>query len=56
LFKFSEIDKPLSKEFINKYNLGTASNNSTALKSLISKEMIYQENKIYQVYDVFMVK
>jgi len=50
------IDKPLSKEFINKYNLGTTSTISTAIKSLISKEMIYQENKIYKVYDIFMVK
>ncbi|MEN8186628.1 MAG: ATP-binding protein [Bacteroidota bacterium] len=50
------IDKPTSKYFVNKYNLGTPSTVSTALKILQTKEIIYKENNIYKIYDVFLAK
>ncbi|MCD6544534.1 MAG: ATP-binding protein [Flavobacteriaceae bacterium] len=50
------IDKPLSKKFRDRYDLATTSTISTALKSLQLKELIYHENNIYKIYDVFMAK
>ncbi len=47
--------KPNSKEFLHKYNL-TASSVNRTLKALVSKEMIYHENGMYKVYDVFLSK
>jgi hypothetical protein len=43
-----------SKDFISKHNLGTPSSVHTAVKSLLSKEMIYKEQDDYFVYDVFL--
>ncbi len=48
------IDQPTSKEFIHHYNLGTPSTISTALKTLLAKEIIYKESETYKVYDVFL--
>jgi AAA+ ATPase superfamily predicted ATPase len=47
------IDKPTSKKFINEHKLGTPSSVKTALTALLEKEMIFEDNKYYHVYDVF---
>jgi len=49
----SKISQPTSSEFINKYDLTSASSVSTSLKALMQKEMIIKENNEWQVYDVF---
>jgi len=43
-----------SKDFIAKHNLGTPSSVHTAVRALLSKEMIYKEHNDYFVYDVFL--
>jgi len=48
------VAQPTSKEFLSTYHLGSASTINSALKVLEQKEMIYHENDIYQVYDVFL--
>jgi AAA+ ATPase superfamily predicted ATPase len=50
------VEQPTSQKFINKYNLGTTSTISSAIKILLSKELIYQENNVYKLYDVFLQK
>lgn len=45
-----------SKEFIQNHKLGAASSVKTALKALIAKEIIAEENNNYQVYDVFFAQ
>jgi len=50
------VEQPTSKEFINKYNLGTTSTISSAIKILLNKELIYKENNVYKLYDVFLQK
>ena len=50
------VEQPTSKEFIHKYNLGTTSTVSSAIKTLLSKELIYKENKVYKLYDIFLQK
>jgi AAA+ ATPase superfamily predicted ATPase len=52
--KESGIDKPTSKDFIQKYRLGSASSISSALKVLMNKELVYYDDKKYHVYDVFL--
>ena len=47
------IAQPSSREFINKYKLGTTSTISSALKSLQKKELIFKEDGKFKVYDVF---
>ncbi len=47
------LKEPTSKEFTQKYNFSPSSV-KTALKSLIEKEMVYEENGIYFVYDHFL--
>jgi hypothetical protein len=42
-----------SGDFIRKYNLQTPSSVQAALKYLIEKDLVTQENTIYQVYDRF---
>jgi AAA+ ATPase superfamily predicted ATPase len=54
--KNNGIDKPMSKEFINTYSLGTPSTVKTALDILISKEIVYKEISTYHIYDVFLLK
>jgi len=53
--KEKELARPNSKEFLQKYNF-TASSVNRTLKALIDKEMVYQENTKYKVYDVFLSK
>jgi len=43
-----------SKDFIAKHNLGTPSSVHSAVKALLSKEMIYKEQEDYFIYDVFL--
>ena len=43
----------LSGEFIRKNNLGSTSSVQTALAALIEKELIYDEDGLFYVYDVF---
>ena len=50
------VEKPTSKDFIKRYDLGTTSTVSSALKSLEEKELIYKENGRYEIYDVFFAK
>ena len=50
------VSSPNSSLFIKKYNFTQASSVNKTLKSLLKKEMIYQENNKYKVYDVFFSK
>ncbi len=50
------IEKPTSKEFINKFGLGTPSTVSSAIKSLEDKELVFKENGKVRVYDIFFEK
>lgn len=43
-----------SKEFIGKHKLGTPSSVHSAVRALLSKEMIYKEQGDYLIYDVFL--
>ena len=47
------VSQPSSKEFIRKYGLGTTSTVTSAIKSLLSKDLIFKEDDNYVVYDVF---
>jgi AAA+ ATPase superfamily predicted ATPase len=47
------ITKPTSNIFIDKYKLGAASSIKTALTSLLDKELIFENNGSYRVYDCF---
>jgi hypothetical protein len=42
-----------SKDFIEKYKLGTSSSVNRSLNTLLNKEMIYEEMGVYKVYDLF---
>lgn len=48
------VGQPLSKEFINKYKLSSASSVKTALDVLNDKELLYRLPEGYIVYDRFM--
>jgi len=48
------VKQPYVKEFMQKYNLGTPSTVATALKALLDKELITEENGAYFVQDVFL--
>jgi len=56
--KEEKVYKPQSGEFINRYSLGTPAGTKRAIDSLLSKEMIYEENDsqgvYYSVYDLFL--
>ena len=47
------VAQPSSKDFIWKYGLGTTSTINSAIKSLLSKDLIFKEEEKYLVYDVF---
>ncbi|MDR3287568.1 MAG: ATP-binding protein [Prevotellaceae bacterium] len=47
------ITQPTSNFFIEKYKLGAASSIKTALTSLLEKELIFENNGNYRVYDCF---
>lgn len=46
--------KVMSGEFIKRYNLGTPSSVQTALLALQEKEMVFEEEGRWYVYDVFL--
>ena len=47
------VSKPTSKDFIGKHHLGTPSSVKTALDALLKKEMIFQDENLIKVYDIF---
>jgi len=47
------VSKPTSKDFIGKYHLGTPSSVGAAMNALFKKEMIFKENDLIKVYDIF---
>lgn len=51
-----EDTSPNSSSFIKKYDFSQPSTVNTTLKAVVDKEMIYYENGVYKVYDVFMKK
>lgn len=51
--KENGINRPTSKDFLTKHNLSTTSSIQRSLKALIDKEMVYEENSTYKIYDVF---
>jgi len=51
--KENGIEQPSSMRFITKNDLGSSSTINDAIKSLIGKELIFKDNKTYQVYDVY---
>ena len=53
--KEKSVSKINSKYFLNKYNL-TASSVNRSIIALLNKEMVYKEDDIYKVYDVFLSK
>lgn len=50
------VQKPTAGAFLKKYQLGVASTINSALTALLEKELIYKENDMYKVYDVFLAK
>lgn len=54
--KEGSLSNPNSKQFMVKHGLIQPSSINTALKALLNKEMIYQENNQYKVYDIFFSK
>ncbi len=50
------VSKPNAGGFIRKYNFSQPSSVNKAIKSLLDKEMLYFENGIYKVYDVYFSK
>jgi AAA+ ATPase superfamily predicted ATPase len=47
------ISQPTSNVFIDRYKLGAASSIKTALTSLLNKELVFENNGNYRVYDCF---
>lgn len=47
-------EQPTAKDFLATYNLGSSSTVNSALKVLEQKELVYKDNKIYQLYDVYL--
>lgn len=54
--KEEPLQNPLSKEFINKYQLGAASTVNTALKSLQKQELVIEEGGVYLVHEVLLAR
>ena len=55
-----KVYKPLSQNFIGKYNIGSQANVQRAIEALMQKEMIYREvtdgKRFYRVYDSFLAR
>ena len=51
-----EYPEIFSKKFLEKYGIGPASSIQKALKNLLKKELVQQENGSYVVYDLFFKK
>ncbi len=54
--KEGSVDKPNSQQFMKKHGFVQPSSLNRALKALLDKEMIYEEDAFYKVYDVFFSK
>jgi hypothetical protein len=52
--KEGSVFQPTSKDFIQKYNLTSASSIQTALQALVDKELIYEEQGKFALNDVFL--
>lgn len=52
--KEGTIKEPQSNDFIRKYGIGTASSSQSALDALIDKELVYDDNGVYSIYDKFL--
>ncbi len=50
------VEKPSAGTFLSKYKLGAASSVNSAISVLLDKELIYKEQQVYKVYDVFLSK
>ncbi len=51
-----EYPEVFSKKFLEKYGLGPSSSIQKALKKLLKKELVQQENGSYVIYDLFFKK
>ena len=49
-----KVEQPLSKDFINKHKLSSASSVKTSLEMLTDKELVYRMPNGYMVYDRFL--
>ena len=47
------VKEVLGKNFLMKYNLGAASTVRSSIKSLVDKELVLDQNDVYEVYDRF---
>ncbi len=47
------VENPMSQAFVAKYDLTAASTVRSAIRALMDKEFVYEENGIYSVYDRF---
>jgi hypothetical protein len=54
--KEEPLQNPLSKEFINKYQLGAASTVNSAIKSLQKQELVIEDEGIYLVHEVLLAR
>jgi AAA+ ATPase superfamily predicted ATPase len=54
--KEESIKQITSQNFLRKYNLGTPSSVKSALSSLVDKELVYYDNQVYRIYDLFFQK
>ncbi len=50
--KEESVKNPLAKDFLQQYHLGAASTVSSALKSLVEKELVVREGQAYFIHDV----
>lgn len=51
--KEGSVSKVTSGAFVKKYSLNSASSVQSAIKGLVGKDIIYNENCVYRVYDFF---
>jgi hypothetical protein len=57
LTAIAKVDKAnniYSNKFLQMHHLGSTSSVRTALKALISRELVYEQDDAYIVYDVFL--
>jgi len=52
----TNIDKPNSSAFLTKYKLGAASSVIRSLEALETKDLIFYENNIYSLTDIFLMR
>ncbi|MDR0567061.1 MAG: ATP-binding protein [Prevotellaceae bacterium] len=50
------VSRPNGSDFIARHNLKQGSSVNRALSALVEREMVYEENGVYHVYDVFFSK